>query len=136
MALTVATLLNAQSVPNKSDYYTKHHPVAHHRNVRPYYVFDPEQPEKYYSTKVHNNYYAPLDDSDDETIATAPETDSESDSDYDSDAETIVASNCSPQSSDTEGAGEGVLKSQSRGIHVPGLSLLASSVTLCDHNIS
>ena len=78
----------------------------------------------------------PLDDSDDETIATAPETDSESDSDFESDAETIVASNCSPQSSDTEGAGEGVLKSQSRGIHVPGLSLLASSVTLCDHNIS
>ena len=56
----------------------------------------------------YSNYYAPLDDSDDETIATAPETDSESDSDYDSDAETIVASNCSPQSSDTGGAGEGV----------------------------
>ena len=81
---------------NKSDYYTKHHPVAHHRNVRPYYVFDPEQPEKYYSTKVHNNYYAPLDDSDDETIATAPETDSESDSDYDSDARLLLLPTARP----------------------------------------
>jgi len=30
---------------NKSDYYTKHHPIAHHQNVRPYYVFDPQQLE-------------------------------------------------------------------------------------------
>ena len=113
---------------NKSDYYTKHHPVAHHhRNVRPYYVFDPQQPDKYYSTQV--NYYAPLDDSDDDTVDTVPTTDSESDTDYSSDEETIVASNCSRQSSATGGVGEGVLKSQSRVTHIPGLSSLASSAT-------
>ena len=89
---------------NKSDYYTKHHPVAHHRNVRPYYVFDPAQSDKYYSTEV--NYYAPLDDSDDDTVATVPNTDSESDTDYSSDKETIVTSNCSQHYSATEGAGE------------------------------
>ena len=79
---------------NKSDYYTKHHPVAHHRNARPYYLFDPQQPEKYYSTQV--NYYALLDDSDNDTVDTVPTTDSESDTDYSSDEETIAASNCSP----------------------------------------
>ena len=109
-------------------------PVAHHRNVRPYYVFDPQQPEKYYSTQV--NYYAPLDDSDDDTVDTVPTTDSESDTDYSSDEETIVASNCSRQSSATGGVGEGVLKSQSRVTHIPGLSSLASSATLSGHNIS
>ena len=57
--------------------HTKHHPVAHHRNVRPYYVFNPEQPNKYYSTEV--NYYAPLGDSGDDTVTTVPITDSESD---------------------------------------------------------
>ena len=119
---------------NKSDYYTKHHLVAHHRNVRPYYLFDPQQPEKYYSTQV--NYYAPLDDSDDDTVDTVPTTDSESDTDYSSDEETIVASNCSRQSSATGGVGEGVLKSQSHVTHITGLSSLASSATPSGHNIS
>ena len=119
---------------NKSDYYTKHHPVAHHRNVRPYYVFDPTQPDKYYSPEV--NYYAPLDDSDDDTVATVPNTDSESDTDDSSDEETIVTSNCSQHYSVTEGAGEGVLKSQSRVTHNPGLSHLVSFATLSGHNIS
>ena len=82
------------------------------------------------------NYYAPLDDSDDDTVATVPTTDSESDSDFSSDEETIVTSNCSPKSSATEGAGEGVLKSQSRVTHNPGLSSLVSSATLSGHNIS
>ena len=36
----------------------------------------------------------------------------------------------------TEGAGEGVLKSQSRVTHNPGLSQLVSSATLSGHNIS
>ena len=102
--------------------------------MRPYYVFDPAQSDKYYSTEV--NYYAPLDDSDNDTVATVPTMDSDSDSDYSSDEETIVTSNCSHQSSVTEGAGEGVLKSQSRVTHNPGLSQLASSTTLSGHNIS
>ena len=119
---------------NKSDYYTKHHPIAHHRNVRPYHVFDPAHKDKYYSTKV--NFYDPLDDSDDDTVATAPETDSESDTDYSSDEETIVASNCSHQSSATRSAGEGVLKSQSRVTRDPRLSFLASADTPRAHNIS
>jgi len=79
------------------------------------------------------NYYAPLDDKDDDTANTCPETDSDSDL---SDEETIVVSNCSHQSSATEGVGEGVLKSQSRVTRVPGLSSLASSDTLNGHNIS
>ena len=106
---------------NKSDYYTKHHPVAHHQNVRPYYVFDPDQPDKYYSTEV--DYYAPLGDSDDDAVGTVPTTDSESDTDFSSDEETIAASNCLNQSSVTGGAGEGVLKSQSHVTHNPGLPL-------------
>ena len=57
---------------------------------------------------------------------TVPATDSESDTDYSSDEETIVASNCSRQSSATGGVSEGVLKSQSRVTHIPGLSSLAS----------
>ena len=77
-----------------------------------------------------------LDDSDDDTVATVPTTDSESDSDYSSDEETIVTSNCSSKSSATEGAREGVLKSQSRVTHNPGLSQLVSFATLSGHNIS
>ena len=93
-----------------------------------------QQPDKYYSTEV--NYYAPLDDSDNDTVATVPNTDSESDTDYSSDEETIVTSNCSQHYSATEGAGEGVLKSQSRVTHNPGLSSLVSSATPSGHNIS
>ena len=100
----------------------------------PYYLFDPQQPDKYYSTQV--NYYAPLDDSDDDTVDTVPTTDSESDTNHSSDEETIVASNCSRQTSATGGVGEGVLKSQSRVTHIPGLSSLASSTTPSGHNIS
>ena len=98
------------------------------------HVFDPEQPDKYYSTQV--NYYAPLNDSDDDKVATVPTTDLESDTDYSSDEETIVTSNCSHQSSATEGAGEGVLKSQFLVTHNPVLSHLVSFTTLCGHNIS
>ena len=80
------------------------------------------------STEV--NYYAPLEDSDDDTVATVPNTASESDTDDSSDEErTIVTSNCSQHYSATEGAGEGVLKSQSRVTHNPGLSHLVSSST-------
>ena len=118
---------------NKSDYYTKHHPIAHHRNVRPYYVFDPQQPDKYYSTQV--NYYAPLaDEKDDDTTGTEPVTDSDTDSS--SEEETIVASNCSQPHSASRCAGEGVLKTQSRVTRVPGLSSLVSSATPSGHNIS
>ena len=123
---------------NKSDYYTKHHPVAHHRNVRPYYVFDESQPEKYYAPDA--NYYAALDpDKDDDTAATEPETDYESDSD----AETVVASNCSHTNIMTHSrAGEGVLKTQSRGTDARTRASLApalpfaSSATHSGHNIS
>ena len=98
---------------NKADYYTKAHPVAHHHNVRKHYLFDPDNPEAYYDPKV--NYYAPLcndDVSDDDTVATAPETDTESDVSV-SDDETLVASNCSliPRPAS---AGEGVLLSPTR----------------------
>ena len=70
------------------------------------------------------------------TFNTVPTTDSESDTDYSSDEETIIASNCSRQSSATGGVSEGVLKLQSRGTHVPRLSFLASSATPSGHNIS
>ena len=73
----------------------------------------------------------------DDTVDTVPTTGLESDTDYYlSDEETIVASNCSRQSSATGGVGEGVLKSQSRVTHIPGLSSLASSATPSGHNIS
>ena len=29
-----------KSSNNKADYHTKHHPVVHHRQIRPQYVFD------------------------------------------------------------------------------------------------
>ena len=91
---------------NKADYYTKAHPVAHHRNVRPFYVFDKDNPEPYFDPNV--NYYAPLDtDDDDDTVATAPETDSENESDTEN--QTVVASNCSQSTRPTRSAGEGVL---------------------------
>ena len=82
------------------------------------------------------NYYAPLNDSDDETVATVPITDSESDTDYSSDEDTTVTFNCLQHSYATECAGEGVLKSQSRVTHNPGLPSLVSSATPSDHNIS
>ena len=117
---------------NKSDYYTKHHPVAHHRNVRPYYVFDETQPDKYYSPDV--NFYAPLEKYIADTDSmTEPETDSDLD---ESDVETVLTSNCSHSKiMPTLRAGEGVLKSQSRGTRAPDLSL-ASSATHIGHNIS
>ena len=77
-----------------------------------------------------------MNDSDDDTVDTVPNTDSESDPDDSSDKETIVTSNCSQHYTATEGAGEGVLKSQSRMTHNPGLSSLVSSATLSGHNIS
>ena len=64
-------------------------------------VFDPQQPDKYYSIQV--NYYAPLDDSGNDTVDTVPTTGSESDTDCLSDEETIVASNCLRQCSATGG---------------------------------
>ena len=72
---------------NKADYVSKHHPVEHHRNVHPHYVFDPSDPESYYSVDV--NYFKPLDDSNSDTVATAPKTESDSDDD------TVHHSNCS-----------------------------------------
>ena len=56
--------------------------------------------------------------------------------DYSSDEKTIVTSNCSQHYSTTEGAGEGVLKSQSRVTRIPGLSSLVSFATPSGHNIS
>ena len=118
---------------NKSDYYTKHHPVAHHRNVRPYYIYDPDQPEKYYDPNV--NYYDPLqEDSDDDTSATEPETDSEIENDF-SDVDTIVASNCSQQFIRPVSAGEGVSITQSRVTRAPSSSLVSSGAHRA-HNIS
>ena len=118
---------------NESDYYTKHHPVAHHRNVRPYYVFDETQPDMYNAPDV--NFYAPLDKDDDgDTIMTEPETDS--DPEDESDVKTVMTSNCShTKSMTTTSAGEGVLNSQSNGIHAPDHSLV-SSATRSGHNIS
>ena len=112
---------------------TKHHPVAHHRNVRPYYVFDETQPDKYYAPDV--NFYAPLDKDDDgDTVMTEPETDS--DPEDESDMETVMTSNCShTKSMTTTSVGEGVLNSQSRGIRAPAHSLV-SSATRSGHNIS
>ena len=98
---------------NKSDYFTKAHPVAHHRNLRPYYLFDKNNPEPYYDPKV--NYYAPLQDDDDDTVATEPETDFESGSETDSDGsdgENDVVSNC-VRCIRPESAGEGVFLSPS-----------------------
>ena len=71
---------------------------------------------------------------------TEPETDSDLD---ESDVETVLTSNCSHSKiMPTLRAGEGVLKSQSRGTraltrrtHAPVLSL-ASSATHIGHNIS
>ena len=106
---------------NKSDYYTKHHPVAHHRNARPYYVFDPDQPDKYYSPEV--NYYAPLDDDDNVTLGTEPDSDSDSEPDDDLfEVDTVVASNCSQQFIRPMSAGEGVSIPQSRGTRCPCVS--------------
>jgi hypothetical protein len=43
---------------NKADYFTKHHPTAHHRNMRPRYLYDKNKP-------LHSrNYYECLDDED------------------------------------------------------------------------
>ena len=67
---------------------------------------------------------------------TVPNTDSESDTDYLSDEKTIVTSNCLQHYSATEGAGEGVLKSQSRVTHNPRLFSLVSFATPSGHNIS
>ena len=93
---------------NKADYLSKHHPVDHHRNVRPHYIFDPANPKPYFDVDV--NYFKPLEDSDDDTVATEPETD------VDSDDATVPTSNrrsrhqanCSLTSTLTC-AGEGVL---------------------------
>jgi len=91
---------------NKADYASKHHPVQHHRKVRPHYVFDPDQSSKYYSTEV--DYYKPLratDDYDSDTDATAPLTDCDSSSDD----ETVPTANVSPSKLLPQSAGEGVL---------------------------
>ena len=64
---------------------------------------------------------------------TEPESDSELD---ESDVEMVLTSNCSHSKiMPTLHAGEGVLKSQSRGTRAPDLSL-ASSATHIGHNIS
>ena len=124
---------------NKADYFSKHHPVAHHRNVRPYYVYNPDNPTPYYEADV--NYFAPLMDDDDDTVATEPETDSEAEDDL-SDDEMVQASNCSQQSISSVYAGEGVLKAQSHGTSAPSSAhhtvhhALASSGAHDAHNIS
>ena len=85
---------------NKSDYFSKHHPVAHHRNVRPNYIYDPANPKPYYDPSA--NYYASLSDDDD----TEPETD------VDSDSETVETSNRSRRVRFMD-TGEGVLSDRS-----------------------
>ena len=39
---------------SRSDYFTKHHPAQHHRNVRPFYLYDQRNPNQ--------NYYGCLDE--------------------------------------------------------------------------
>ena len=93
---------------NKADYTSKHHPVQHHRRVRPHYIYEPNQSNKYYATEV--DYYAPLRDKacdpGDATDTTAPLTDSE---DGLSDDETIPTTNLSQDKILPQSAGEGVL---------------------------
>ena len=90
---------------NKADYLSKHHPVAHHSNVRRYYIYDPDNPKPYFSTDV--NYFQAVEDNDDATNATELETDIKSDD------ETVHHSNCALSNSFTV-AGEGVLISLGR----------------------
>jgi len=98
---------------NKADYTSKHHPVQHHRRVRPYYLYDPNQTDKYYATDV--DYYAPLRDNkeeeDEDTEQYVPISTSDTDSD---DEATIPTSNVSPRKILRTPAGEGVLISQAR----------------------
>jgi hypothetical protein len=41
---------------NKADYFTKHHPTAHHRAMRPRYLYDKNNPQQ------SKNYYDCLQD--------------------------------------------------------------------------
>ena len=100
---------------NKADYTSKHHPVQHHRNVRPYYVFDPNKADQYYMTDV--DYYAPLrdtsSDDDTDTDATAPLTEEDSGDSLSDDA-TVPVTNVSHNKILPPSAGEGVLISPGR----------------------
>ena len=48
---------------NKADYPSKHHPVSHHRKMRPTYLYSPRSVK--YNPERDTNYYSVLDETED-----------------------------------------------------------------------